>query len=450
MKVKKAAFAVLALGLASVPVWAGSVYVPVTLPNWADGSLHATEVWVSNPAGAQRGFSTFFIPAGTDGTHSGGPEIPVPAGRTFLLSNVAGASGMLEIKSGQEMSVEAQLVNTSPSGIQTRVSVPVISSTNTIAANKTGYLVGLERDPTRGTVTNLAIANLSTQGAQCSIKLFRVDGSAIGSTVTLSFFALSLRQFDDALGALGEQKIADARAQITCNQPFFIYSTLVNLPLSQIWFRVPSALTVADGTDPNPNPNPNPGPGNSVVFSRSGHLHTATPPGNAKGTIDIPIQSTLAVKRMVIECDFIPGPWNREKIPGNHAIIWLYRGKFRGNTIANVNAFGPDKYTIKINQNVDLGAGQVTSNEAGLQLEQGKRYHLRYTYDATTNQITAEISQGGNKLKTFSMAGTASGRILTVHPPALNVEFGHYPGQHGPEIPSWGWSYHDLRVEMFQ
>ena len=48
------------------------------------------------------------------------------------------------------------------------------------------------------------------------------------------------------------------------------------------------------------------------------------------------------------------------------------------------------------------------------------------------------------------MPGTASGQILAIHPPALNVEFGHYPGQEGPEIPSWGWSYYDLRVEMFQ
>jgi len=35
-----------------------------------------------------------------------------------------------------------------------------------------------------------------------------------------------------------------------------------------------------------------------------------------------------------------------------------------------------------------------------------------------------------------------------VAPPKLNVEFGHFPGQEGPEIPSWGWSYYDLRVEM--
>ncbi|HWN44342.1 MAG TPA: hypothetical protein VNW71_19110 [Thermoanaerobaculia bacterium] len=446
---KKATLAALALCSASVPVWAGPVYVPVTLPSWNDGSLHSTEVWVSNPAGSQRGFSTHFIPASTDGTHGGGPEIPVPAQRTFLLSNVGPTSGLLEVRSGQEMSVEAQLINTSPSGIQTRTSVPVISSTNTIAAGKAAYLVGLERDPGRGTVSNLGVVNLGSQGAQCEVRFFRVDGTSIGSTVTLSFFALSLRQFDDALGAVGEQKISDARVQVTCNQPFFIFSSVVNLPLSQVWFLEPSASTAADSGG-SPNPNPTPGPGNSVVFQKSGHIHTATPPNNAKGTVNIPVPKTLAVKRMVIECDFIPGPWNLEKVPGNHGILWLYRGKFRSNTVANVNAFGPSKFTVKMNQNVDLAPPQVTNSEAGLQLQQGKRYHLRYVYDATTNQITAEISQAGALLKTLKMAGTASGQILTVHPPALNVEFGHFPGQEGPEIPSWGWSYYDLRVEMFQ
>lgn len=448
---KKAILAVLALGLAlplaSVPASAGSVYVPVLSPSWPDGSIHNTEVWVSNPAGAQRGFSATFLPSSTDGTQRGtSPEIPVPARRTFLLSNVGSSSGLLEVRSGQEMSVEAQLINTSPSGIQTRASVPVISSVNTVGSGKTAHLMGLERDPGRGTLTHLGVVNLGTQGAQCEIRLYRVDGTPIGSTVTLSFFALSLRQFDDVLGALGEQKITDARVQVTCNQPFFVYAAVVNQPLGQVWFLSPAGSTTADTTGGPPTP----APGNTVVFQKSGHLHTATPPSNAKGTIDIPIQTTMALKRMVIECDFIPGPWNPEKVPGNHAIIWLYRGKFRGNTVANVNAFGPNKHTIKMNQNVDLGAREVTNAEVGLQLQQGKRYHLRYTYDAATNQITAEISQAGTLLKTLRMPGTASGNILTVHPPALNVEFGHYPGQEGPEIPSWGWSYYDLKVEMFR
>jgi hypothetical protein len=30
----------------------------------------------------------------------------------------------------------------------------------------------------------------------------------------------------------------------------------------------------------------------------------------------------------------------------------------------------------------------------------------------------------------------------------MKVEFGHYPGQEGPEVPSYGWKYSDLRIEM--
>lgn len=448
---KRKALTVLALGLSlsvaqAAPASAGAVYVPVLPPSGNGGSLHATEVWVSNPGGQQRAFSTTFLPAGSNGTQRSGtsPEIPVPARRTFLLSNVGNQGGLLEVSSNQEISVEARLTNTSPNGLQTYATVPVISPANRIAANGVAQILGLERDGGRGNLSHLGVVNLGTGAAQCEIKVFRVDGSQVGGTTSLSFQPLSLRQFDDALGTLGEQKASDVRVHVSCNQPFYAYAALLTQPHTQLSFRGPSGTTVAGGGN---DPGPTPGPGNAVVFQKGGHLHTAAP-GNPKGKLLIPIQSPMSLKRMIVECDFVPGPWNREKIPGNHAIIWLFRGKFRSNTVVNVNAFGPNKYTVKLNQNVDLPAGGVTSAEGGLQLEQGKRYRLRYVYDAQTNQITAEFFHNGNLLKTLRADGTASNNVLTVNPPSLNVEFGHYPGQEGPEIPSWGWSYHDLKVEM--
>jgi hypothetical protein len=433
--------------LQAAPASAGAVYVPVLNPAGAAGDLHSTEVWVTNTATAQRGFAAVFLQAGTDGTQKSGssPEVPVPAKRTFLLANPSNTLGLLEIGSSQEIGVVARLINTSPNGLQTLSAVPVISSANRIEAKGVVHLVGLERDATRGDATHLGIANLGQAASTCEVKFYRVDGTQIGATVNLSFPPLSLRQFDDALGSLGEQRIADARVQVSCSQPFYAYAALLTQPAAQITFIVPSALTTATTTGGGGGGG---GTGNSVVFQKSGLLHTAAP-GNPKGYVDIPITSAMSLKRMVIDMEFVPGPWNREKIPGNHAIIWLYRGKFRGNTVANVNAFGPNKYTIKMNQNVDLGPGQVTAQEMPLQLQQGQRYHLHYTYNAATNVITTEVSSGGKLLKSMTMAGTAQAGILTVEPPKLNVEFGHFPGQDGPEIPSWGWSYYDLKVEMF-
>jgi hypothetical protein len=48
----------------------------------------------------------------------------------------------------------------------------------------------------------------------------------------------------------------------------------------------------------------------------------------------------------------------------------------------------------------------------------------------------------------LSFPGTAPNGVLTVQPNGLIVEFGHYAGQEGPEVASYGWSYHDLRIEM--
>ena len=435
--------------LQAAPASAGAVYIPIVNPAGTLGDLHSTEIWVTNTATIQRGFAAVFLQAGTDDTAKSGtaPEVPVPAKRTFLLANPSNTLGLLEIGSSQEIGVEARLVNTSPNGLQTLSAVPVISAANRIEAKGIVHLIGLERDATRGDATHLGIVNLGHAAASCEVKFYRVDGTQIGSAVNLSFPPLTLRQFDDALGSLGEQRIADARAQVSCTQPFYAYAALLSQPAAQITFIVPSATTAA-ATGGGGGGGTTPGSGNSVIFQKSGLLHTATT-GNPKGTIDIPITSVMSLKKMVIDMEFVPGPWNREKIPGNHAIIWLYRGKFRGNTIANVNAFGPNKYTVKMNQNVDLGPGQVTAQEMGLQLQQGQRYHLHYTYNAATNVVTTEVTSGGQLLKSMTMAGTAQIGILTVEPPKLNVEFGHYPGQEGPEIPSYGWSYYDLKVEMF-
>lgn len=454
------ALAGLALGLSfslaqAAPASAGAVYVPVLPPAGHGGSLHATEVWVSNPGGQQRAFAATFLPADTNGTQRTGssPEIPVPARRTFLLSNVGNSGGLLELSSSQEISVEARLTNTSPNGLQTHATVPVISSANTVAANGVAQILGLERNGTRGNLSHLGVVNLGTSSAQCEVKVFRVDGSQIGGTASLSFQALSLRQFDDALGIMGEQNASDVRIHVSCNKPFYAYAALLTQPYAQLTFRGPSGTTAVtgDGGDGGGDGTggSDPGTGKSVVFQKGGHIHTASP-GNPKGKLLIPIERPMSLKRMVVECDFVPGPWNLERIPGNHAIIWLYRGKFRSNSVVNVNAFGPNKYTVKLNQNVDLPIGGVTSAEGGLQLEQGKRYRLRYTYDAQTNKITAEFFHNGSLLKTLRADGTASNRVLAVNPPGLNVDFGHYPGQEGPEIPSWGWSYHNLKVEMIQ
>jgi len=447
-----------ALLAAAAPVAAGTVYVPYVDAIAPGGSTQATDLWISNTSTAARPFGRSFLLAGSDGTKRAGAPIqtPMAAGRTFLLRNggLPGQTGLLEIDGSDGLIIEARLTSTAPNnGGSSTTSVPVISSENLLAAGATAHLSGLRRDGTGGDSSDVGVVNLGQAAAQCTIKFFRSDGSQIGATAVLTFQPLSMRHFSDAFLVAGEARLSDARAQVSCNQPFYAYATVFTRANAQLLFVAPAQTGASTLTRPGePNNNPNPGSADGLVFTANGHLHTATT-SNQKGRINVPITKELSLKRLIFDVDVVVGPWNRLKLPGNHALIYGYRGQFAGNTLINVNAFGPNKYSVKMNQNTDIGRGNVTSAEGGLTFEQGKRYHVHYVYDAQNNFITLEISVGGVKVKTLHMDGTARNGVLTLLPGSgdgrgLNIEFGHFNNQEGPELASFGWQYHDLKVQM--
>ncbi len=444
-------FAVSLLATAGA-AFAGAVYVPVPDPISSTGSTHAVQIWITNAGSDQRPYTATFLNAESDGTQrpsTPAPATPLPGGRTSILGSVStpGKSGLLEINASAAMSIDARLFSTSADAASTSVSpVPLISSDNLFDAGKTAVLMGLRRDLSRGDVTSLGVVNLGKQAAQCQVSLVRADGSQIGATATLTFKALSLRSFDDAFNLLGEQQVADAHAEVSCGQPFYAYATLFSQSNSQMLFITPSASGASTLTGPGDN-QPPPSTTGSSVYSVSGLFHTATA-GNEKKTFNIPLAKAMSARRVVLDMDFVPGPWNRSKVPGNHAIVWLYRAKFRSNTIANVNAFSPPKLSLKAAQNVNLAPGSTTQDEQGVAWVQGQRYHLKFTYDAEHGTVTAVLSSNGATLKTLQFPGTAPNGVLDIPATGMTVEFGHYPGQDGPEVPSYGWQYSNLRIEF--
>jgi len=431
--------------------FAGTVYVPVPDPVGSTGSSHALQICITNSGTAQQPYTATLLAAESDGTQrpAKATPTPVPAGRTTLLANagVRGQVGLLEIDSSAQTAVEARLVNTSPGGQVTYSMVPVISSDDLFAAGGTAVVQGLRRDAASGDISSLGIVNLAQQAAQCEVKAFHADGSQIGTTVSLAFKPLSLRYFNDGFGLLGEQTLADARFQVSCNQPFFAYATVFLKNSSQLLFVEPSATGASTLTVPGGGGSQPPPAAGSVVYSVPGLFHTATTQ-KPKEQRQITLDHDLSLKRLVLDMDFVPSAWNLAKIPGNHAIFWLYREKFRSNTIGNVNAFGPNKFTFKAAQNINLPPGGLTQNEGGISWELGRKYHVHYTYDAEHGTVTATLSLGGTTVKTLTFESTAPNHVLTVPAQGLTIEFGHYADQEGPEVASYGWTYLDLRIEM--
>lgn len=440
------AFVAAALSLS--PAHAGFVYVPVLDRNGPSGSTHATEVWLSNSGTQERRYGVLFIPANANGTQRPSPSVKgtVLPLRTNKLVGVSspGSPGLLEVEAGTQVVVHARMANSPASGFAGATEVPVISSDNALTAGAVAHLQGLFRD-TFGAYTDLEVVNLETQPASCELRFFRADGTQVGGAATVSVQPLSMRHFGDVFSVLGAPSLSDARAQVSCNRIFFAFAPVFNPARTLLTFVTPSA----SGASTLPGPaGPGPAPG-AIVFERTGQVHAPTA-GNEVRIINVPVSQPLTLSRFIAEWDVVPGPWTASKPDGNHNLIWIHRGKYRSNTLANVNTFGPPRSEIKNSQNLDMAARALTTQQVPMTFQAGVSYHLRYVYDATTNKINLTVTSGGATVATFEMNGSALNQRITVPATGLIVQFGHTAAQaaEGIEFPTYGWTYSNLRIEM--
>jgi hypothetical protein len=446
---KKLLFASLVLAASVSPAFAGFVYVPVLDRTGSGGSKHTTEVWVSNNGTEERRYATLFLPAGSNGTQRSGTSTKstVLAGRTVKLIGLGGAPGLLEIEGGTQVLVEARMSNAPSGGFGAATSVPVISSENALAPNAIAELLALSRD-TSGAYTDLEVVNLGNQAAQCAIQFFRADGTQIASTAKVAVPPLALRHFGDVFTILGTTAVADARARVACNQTFFAFAGIFNPARTLLTFVTPAASGASTLAGPN-GPPPTAG---AIVFEKSGQVHKPEL-GNETRQITVPVPQALSLKRVTIDWDVVPGPWTASKPDGNHNLIWVHRGKYRSNTLANVNTFGPPRSGIKNTQNLDMAAKALTLQEVPLVLQQGISYHFHYVYNAETNRVVLTVTSQGSTpttVATIDMEGSAANRLIAVPATGLIVQFGHTAEQaaEGVEFPTYGWVYSNLRIEM--
>lgn len=432
----------LALSLAGIaPSAAEKVFVPVVEPIAADGRALATEMWISNYDLVERSYSAKFLRAESNGTErAGSARSLVPADRAVLLDRLApaGETGLVEIEIDAipELLVDAWVRSTGPGGAEHYAALPVITRHNQAAAGTTARLLRLERDSYA--TFDLAVANFGAAPASCRAEFFGNDGSPAGET-TLIVEAQSLGRAKDIHNLTGGARFA----HVSCDQAFYAFASIVDRATGIAEFVTPGApeenelASAADAAD------------EPLVFSfrRTGVFHTAKT-GQEKGIIRIPVPNELNLAKLTVTWDVIPGPWHSKTPHGNHAMIWLHRGKFRSNTMANVNAFGPKKSFVKMNQNVDMAAKTNTNAKVGMALDKGIAYRVVYTYDAANRDVTTKIyNEKLELLKTMQMKGTAQNRTLKIPVSGMIAEFGHYKGQHFPELPSYGWSYANIIVE---
>jgi hypothetical protein len=434
------ALALSALGLAT-PMRADTVFIPVVEPVNAAGAPLATQLWISNFDGVERPYATAFFQADRAGATPKAASSTVPADRAIYLEKIAavGETGLLAVDASPELAISAWIKSTRGKRVF-YAGLPVITAENQIAAGTLTYLNGVGRDGNRD-VTQLALVNLGETAAQCQVDVVALDGSLVRNAGSVEVPAKSMSRFEDALGLRGE---AAATARVACDQPFYALAAMVDSKTSEVSFVNPAdAIEKVESRKAAATTSP------VITFTQSGSFHLATKV-TAKKILRVPVPKALNASRISAEFDVVAGPWNPRLKQGAHNLIFFHRGRFRSNTLANVNAFGPNSYGFKSAQNLDLPARYSTSAKLGYEFKQGQTYHISLVYNAVDNKVTFGVYQNGTLLKGGQYDGSARNRSIAVPGTGLVAEFGNYNNQALPEVSSLGWKYANLRVEIVQ
>ncbi|HEY3569619.1 MAG TPA: hypothetical protein VGP73_16930 [Thermoanaerobaculia bacterium] len=430
--------------LSLAPIHAATVYVPLLDPVNATGSPLATQLWISNYDGVARPYTTTLL-SDQDGVEAKAASSTVPARRAVFLDRAAaqGETGLLAIDDDSEALLVDAWVKSGRGQNLHYAGLPVITSETQAAAGSAIYLNGVGKSGSRD-VTQLALINLGDAASQCQVDVVAEDGSLVRNAGSVEVPAKSMSRFEDALGLRGEPA---ATAQVSCDQPFYAVAALADSKTTEVSFVNPSETIEAAAKARRRKPPASTG-GNSVItFDQNGLFHTATPT-NAKKILRVPVPQTLNATKVLAEFDVVAGPWNPRLPKGAHNLIFLHRGKFRSNTLANINAFGPGNNKAKAAQNVDLPAHYSTSVQLGFTFQQGQTYHISSLYDAATQKVTFGIYQNGNLVKGGQYQATSRNRLISVPGTGLVAEFGNYNNQFLPEVSSLGWKFANFHVEI--
>lgn len=470
---KPAVLGLLALFASLTPAFAGTVYVPVAPQQQVGQVSYRTQIAVSNPGSVARRLTASFLQSGRDGLQAGSTPatITVPAHGTSLLTNLApaGREGMLEITGSELLAVSARLEAVSTAGrVVSSTPLPVVGSESLVPGGTTAHLQGIGRNAT-GFVHRFGLINLGTQGAACTVTAWRATGTAVGSPARLTAPARSHRSVTGPFAALGAAYFSDARLEMTCDQPFFVYALqlgpqgagLVSTPSRTLQSDLASVEELArarddgdgdvgggrggqGGEDDDDDDNGEAGNGGgdngggTTVSGQDNVSHKGVflnaRQGDSYKAFELPLRAGVRYKKVTVDFDLYVNKWST---PLFHSIASLRRND-------RTLYYGLLMRSDRRKTIIDLGR-EKTATGVGPWAQKGT-YHIRMTADAQARTITMQMFQGGNLVHTVS--GPMTNWDLSVSAKTrIRVDFGATKVADGAYFPPYGWRYSNLAVK---
>jgi hypothetical protein len=430
----------------SIPAWPGALYIPVVDAVNGNGTDLATQLWIINSATVQRKATLTFLAENTDGTvrtNNPGVGVTVGAKASFRVGDpgAGGRVGMLEVDLVDAQLVQAvrlakNLTDLSGGG----AIVPIVSSENMVPANSIADLVGLMHVGNQ-IRTDAGIMNLGQSAAQCSVALFRADGSQIGSKATVTFPPLSLRHFPDPL--VDQVNATDVRAEISCNQDFYAYATVHGASGKVEYFITPAFSGSSTLVPPGSTPPSKSCTTGAVCYDFAGVVHTSTRSDPDKTIILSP--PVAAYSRLKVHFEVQINSWNPPASKA-HGLLYMVRDK---NKDMYGSAFlkGPGDNQLVLRHGFNQTAGEKPKLTKGFAPVLGQTYAVDYLYDPVGKTITLTMS---------TLSGQQVARIDSrPNVNKVHIDSGQKiviglsnPGTEESEPASIGWQWRNLHVEL--
>ncbi|MEM7160425.1 MAG: hypothetical protein AAF799_46740 [Myxococcota bacterium] len=195
-------------------------------------------------------------------------------------------------------------------------------------------------------------------------------------------------------------------------------------------------------------------PADHVCFELEGEFHVPTPE-DPTAIYDIPLPPGVDYRVVEVQLEFDHTGWYPDDPAGLHNIFWLHRGTFAdftwvGGVVGYVNARGPGTNIIRTRHDLDVTdlADSRTFNINGVALADTHTYQVFYRYDTIAGEVLVEIHEGemlvaqGTDVPTTDLVRNTEDSLFIWLGNGTDVE------APGPEVPSLGWRFRDLRVEL--
>lgn len=320
---------------------------------------------------------------------------------------------------------------------------PVMNEETTFQGGQTLALRGLFASD--AVSANLALVNRSQAVNRCTLALATADGAGLSPVMSLTLQPGETRPFVDAF-ARRVRLLTEARATLSCQQSFYAYALLADGDTGRLDVVTPEASAEALAMVKDDVPCPT----GAVCFDAPGVVHIPAPPPDLPvGRVSFPAPPGNA-KRFRLTIDVTVADWYPDDPSGKHLIYWFVIDK-NLDMPGLLYFLGPNKNEAFARHGIGLKHPQKIKVIKPFKAEVGHTYHVDNDYDMAHGKYTVTVTDAETGQVAVVLKSRPNVKSFLVKAGLdILVDMGFYPGRVDGEVPSYGWKYANVHVEVYK